>query len=146
MPIVYSRLDGAVCVIHTSPGHDGWKDVPDGAINAKDIPIENIPQDPEWSPAWVYDGEQIKICLNSAKGIALEEMKKRQEALKSELGHRAGIAMLEEDKEAYEKLRSQYLAVRDAHKSLGGLQISGYNDPAALEKIKELCKLPEIER
>lgn len=145
MPIVYTRLNGGVEIIFSTGKEEAWKDVPDGALNAKEIAVEDIPQEPEWRNAWVYDGEQIKICLNSAKNVALEEMKRRQEVIKSEVGHRASIALLDDDKEAYERLRSQYLAVKDAHKPLEAMQISGYNDPDALERIKELCKLPEIE-
>jgi hypothetical protein len=113
--------------------------LPEGVVY-RYVDDHDIPSSREFRNAWcdVTQESRIDIDLTKAKDIQLSKMRAERQKKFEELGFPYKLdSQLEEaiiSKDTRDKLQS----LRDATEPLKALEVSGYNDNAVLDQIKEL--------
>jgi hypothetical protein len=147
MRIVYTRIDGVVCIVNAAPkidlekvlgkltqeqyeAHVWSKSIPENAINAIYIPDDMILPDREFRDAWTHDGKEFSHDFPKAKNIQLERVRKIRDALLIKYDGLQNRANDLGDNAALNELKIKKQELRDCTNALKDLT------PTSIEHIK----------
>lgn len=115
-------------------------------ISYRAIEDTDIPTDRTFRSAWrdELEGEQIDICLRSAKELALLKLRAERNKKLDELDKQTLIAIGKGDDAMRQAVEEKKRDLRDCTEPLKAVEAVGYNDEATLNRLKELMTLPEV--
>lgn len=145
--LIGKRGDGGLSIIYPAPNVSEEVAFSDNVKSQftswRIADVSVLPSSREWRNAWrdELEGEQIDICLRSAKELALLKLRAERNRKLDELDKQTLIAIGKGDDAMRQSVESQKKALRDATEPLKNLQVSGYNDEEVLISLKQLSVL-----
>jgi hypothetical protein len=117
------------------------RSIPEYAINMRPIEDSDFPESREFRNAWcdITPSSKVDIDLKKAKDIKLQHMRYYRDKKLEKLDKELMIAS--ETGGDVEGIKTKKQALREATEPLKNLEVSGYNDEAVLQQIRELGTL-----
>lgn len=145
--LVGKRNDGGISIVHPAPNVEeeiAFNDeVKSQFVSWRIADVSALPVDREWRNAWrdELEGEQIDICMNAAKEVALSKLRVQRDRKLEELDKQTLIALGRGDEVMRQNIETEKQHLRDITTPLKDIVVSGYSDTDTLAQLKQLSTL-----